>query len=297
MAKNKEINVFSVSFLDLLSGALAAVIILFIVIPKATPEDREALETLQQMEVSVTDIQELLEQARNSVPRELMEQIQQQINRLNELIATLRQQVEDLQRQLAACQQEQERLRQEHQQIQQQLQQQIENLQQQLAQANQTIAELQQQIPQNSGISNIFFGVNAKLGIVCTWEEDLDVDVWLRNNATGDWCYYEIRNTPFATLTEDLTSRVRQEDFYELIYQRDLIPGDYDIYIHLYNDNGSAVVSGYVALFPGQRNEKKITYGPYRLTNTGSNAPSPKNGGGVKVGTLVVTSNDIQLRR
>jgi uncharacterized protein with von Willebrand factor type A (vWA) domain len=35
MAKRREINIFSISFLDLLSGALGAVIILFVAIPKA----------------------------------------------------------------------------------------------------------------------------------------------------------------------------------------------------------------------------------------------------------------------
>ena len=47
MARHREINVFSVSFLDLLSGALGAVIILFIIVPHSktkdkTPEEKTA---------------------------------------------------------------------------------------------------------------------------------------------------------------------------------------------------------------------------------------------------------------
>ena len=38
MAK-KDINIFGTSFLDLLSGALASVIILFVIVPKKTSSD------------------------------------------------------------------------------------------------------------------------------------------------------------------------------------------------------------------------------------------------------------------
>ena len=40
----KEINIFSISFLDLLSGALGAVIILYIIIPKLNAEEIELLD-------------------------------------------------------------------------------------------------------------------------------------------------------------------------------------------------------------------------------------------------------------
>ncbi|OUR97095.1 hypothetical protein A9Q84_12250 [Halobacteriovorax marinus] len=40
MAKRREINIFSISFLDLLSGALGAVIILFVAVPKAKDHEK-----------------------------------------------------------------------------------------------------------------------------------------------------------------------------------------------------------------------------------------------------------------
>ncbi len=44
MKKRREINVFSISFLDLLSGALGAVIILYVAIPKNTPVDSNKVD-------------------------------------------------------------------------------------------------------------------------------------------------------------------------------------------------------------------------------------------------------------
>lgn len=53
MRRKKEINVFNISFLDLLSGALGAVIILFIAVPKAKNENSQ--EELTKRACSVTE--------------------------------------------------------------------------------------------------------------------------------------------------------------------------------------------------------------------------------------------------
>src|SRR5690625_8002875 len=54
MSKRKDIEVFNISFLDLLSGALGAVIFLFIVVPKGG-EERPALQP--QLSVSYDKVQ------------------------------------------------------------------------------------------------------------------------------------------------------------------------------------------------------------------------------------------------
>ena len=51
----QEINIFGTSFLDLLSGALAAVIILFIIIPKMTKEDVELLEKVKEIQEIIVE--------------------------------------------------------------------------------------------------------------------------------------------------------------------------------------------------------------------------------------------------
>ena len=57
----QEINIFGTSFLDLLSGALAAVIILFIIIPKMTKEDVELLEKVKEIQEITTSIDDAIE--------------------------------------------------------------------------------------------------------------------------------------------------------------------------------------------------------------------------------------------
>lgn len=75
----KEINIFGTSFLDLLSGALGAVIILFIIVPKMSVQQQEALQELETLNVQVEQLSDLMEQLENSVPQELYQQIEQQL--------------------------------------------------------------------------------------------------------------------------------------------------------------------------------------------------------------------------
>ena len=66
----KEINIFGTSFLDLLSGALAAVIILFIIVPKMTQENIDAIEKVKKIESVVENIDVALEEIKNRIPKE-----------------------------------------------------------------------------------------------------------------------------------------------------------------------------------------------------------------------------------
>ena len=100
MAARKEINVFGTSFLDLLSGALAAVIILFVIVPKMSSADQEALREIQEAEVQVTDLAEMVRQLENSVPHEQFDAIMQQIEDLQNTIERLSEQVSIMQQQL-----------------------------------------------------------------------------------------------------------------------------------------------------------------------------------------------------
>ena len=54
----KEINTFSISFLDLIAGALGAVLILFIIVPKLTSEQQATLDKLEQFEQTQRELKE-----------------------------------------------------------------------------------------------------------------------------------------------------------------------------------------------------------------------------------------------
>lgn len=80
MAAKREVQVFSISFLDLLSGALGAVIILFIAVPKAKGP-QEAAQKAQ-----VIDIKAEISQ---NVPGNSSEELNQEINMLSAKVKQL----------------------------------------------------------------------------------------------------------------------------------------------------------------------------------------------------------------
>ena len=55
MTKRREISVFNIAFLDLLSGALGAVIILYIAVPKSKVKSDPVIEKVPEMKI-VEDI-------------------------------------------------------------------------------------------------------------------------------------------------------------------------------------------------------------------------------------------------
>lgn len=294
----KEINIFGTSFLDLLSGALAAVIILFIIVPKMTAEQQNALEEIEQLNVQVEELSNLMEQIQNSVPQEIYEQIQHQIEALQETISQLTDEVQNLQGQLAAAQSENERLRAEVQQL-RESQQRNQELQRENEQLRQRIEQLERQAQQSNqngqGISDgKVFGMNAQLGVVCIWPENVDVDLYVKNLSTGEVCCFNHKNTPFGNLNEDITSRSSSDDDrYELFYQSKIVPGQYQIYVNIYGGQNStwngqpAHVDGYAVIFPGKSNQVKIPFRQITLTQKGQN---------VNIGTLSVTTNNISLQ-
>lgn len=269
------------SFLDLLSGALGAVLILFIIVPKMTAEQQNALEQIEQLDVQVEELNSLIEQARNSIPTELFEQIQAQIAEMQQTIDELNRQVQQMQQRVNNLENENRQLREE-----------LAETQRQLQQAQQ---QLEQQQAQNRNISDgRIFGTNAKLGVICMWTENIDVDLYVKNLATGEICYYEQghKNTNFGNLMEDVISRESDDDDrYEVFYQSKIIPGRYLIYVNIFRTASlthahSATVDGYAVIFPGKANQKKIPFRQIRLTVPGED---------VTVGTLEVTETNINL--
>jgi hypothetical protein len=270
----KETNIFGTSFLDLLSGALGAVLILFIIIPKMTRDDRNALEQLEELQSQVSQLEELMEQNRNSISRELFEQIQAQHEAMQNTINQLTEQVRNMQEHTRNLENENTQLRG-----------QLEQIQQQLSEAQQRLRE--QQAQNTEGPGGKIFGMNAELGVVCQWPENVDVDLFVKNLMTNEICYYGRKQTPFGNLQEDITSRpVENDDRYELFYQTKIIPGKYQIYVNIYRGQNPATVDGYVVMFPGSAHEQKIPYRQIYLPSEGQN---------VIIGTLEVTQNNINL--
>jgi chaperonin cofactor prefoldin len=278
----KELNVLSLSFLDLLSGALAAVIILFIVVPRASSEQVQAIEALERMEISVGELDSLLQVARGTIAREVYDQLTEQIAQLEAANRELREQVERLQQQVSTLQR---------------VAQQLDSARAELQATRRQLAEARRNANQGggSGAGQAIFGLDAELGIVASWSENVDVDLYVREKRSGEWCFFDNTRPGFATYLNDITSRTPGDTRYELVYQQKIKPGTYDVYIHLYSDRGTARVSGYAVIFPFKPNEKKVVFQQKTLTNQGLRRAQPPGGGGVKVATIRVTSNSISI--
>ncbi|MGB0839747.1 MAG: hypothetical protein ACPGXL_06380, partial [Chitinophagales bacterium] len=128
MAK-KDLNVFDVSFIDLLSGALGAVLILFVVVPKLTEDHIIAVEELEQMKQLETEMQDIeaamaalrsttvdksalkdaesqtkaLEAQAKAIEVQ-MKKIEETVKKMESTTKELSKEVENLQKQLAKCQ-------------------------------------------------------------------------------------------------------------------------------------------------------------------------------------------------
>lgn len=286
----KEVNIFGTSFLDLLSGALAAVIILFIIVPKMSSEQQDALDEIERLNVQVAELSDIMEQVRSSVPQEMYDEIQHRLSNLQNTVSELTERVEHLQDRLASAEAENESLRQEVERLreEQERNQRLEEECRRLAEENRRLQDQVTNESNSTGISDgKVFGMNAKLGIVCLWKENADVDLYVKNLSSGEVCYYRNKHTPFGNLSEDIQTRTSQnDDSYELFYQKVIVPGRYLVYANLYK-GASATVEGYIVMNPGKPNQIKIPYDSFRLTQVGRDR---------RIGTLIVTENNIQLQ-
>jgi hypothetical protein len=140
----KEVNVFGASFLDLLSGALGAVIILYIIVPKLTitveeyEEQVKLAEEVQALGLSIDALSSL-------IPQEELEALHAQMERIQQARAELERELSSMQQALQQCLAESAQCQAQI----QQLQQQVQQLEAQLAQTQQQLAQTQQQLAQS----------------------------------------------------------------------------------------------------------------------------------------------------
>jgi len=314
--KRKEINIFSTAFLDLLSGALGAVLILFIIIPKLTSEQQNALEELDRLNVQSEQLAELIELARNSIPAELYGQIQAQMRQMQNTINQLTQTVQNLQQQLQRAESENTQLREQLAQTQQQLQDardcirenaqlrdQLAETQRQLQDAQRRLEEAKENIRKRDGLPSSLMH-KGEVEVFILWEENVDVDLYVKNLDNGEICQHpNSRNShpnvkSWGILTEDINhERLRGDGikYYEIFYQPKPVPGKYQIYFNIYQSNDGthwngkpATVSGFVVMFPDQPNEIRIDFPTVTLTRALEDHI---------VGTLTVTENKIILEQ
>lgn len=118
MAK-KQINVFGASFLDLLSGALGAVIILYVIVPKMDvpveeyEEQKRIAEEIAALGLSVEEISELIprfDEEELADQMRLIEDLEQQIREMEEEAESTREALEQCKQGRADCEEDLEKI-------------------------------------------------------------------------------------------------------------------------------------------------------------------------------------------
>lgn len=113
MSKRKELNIFNVSFLDLLSGALGAILILFVIVPKLDSKIRQQLqelETFKSLKLEVKEIKGIMTELEGSVPKDQLSSMQKKFNNIISQVDILEEEIKQLQIQLGKCDDEKTKL-------------------------------------------------------------------------------------------------------------------------------------------------------------------------------------------
>lgn len=276
--KRKEINIFSMSFLDLLSGALGAVIILFIVVPKMDAKSKETQEVMDELNLEASQLAEMVERLENSVDSSIYKSTMEQLNQVEESLAGAKQNMQELQNDLTESQAEyaeaQNRVG--------QLKKKVERTSQELQQTRESLDEMK------------LFGVDAELAIICKWDIDVDVDLYLYSHQEQSWCYFEgpYRRTRFGELLKDQTQATGES--YEMIYQPKLVEGKYDLYMNVYRSTARVEVEGYIVLFPtDQARTDRLPIDRRVIQGMGVGAEKPAMGQLTPIKSFTVTASGI----
>lgn len=262
----KEINIFGTSFLDLLSGALAAVIILFIIVPKMTPSDEVVLEKIEELKTLTTDLDDAIKRIKESVPKDVYEKIKEEIDALNVKVRQLAERIAELEAQIKQVLSENEELKQQLAEANaesEQLKQELERLREQLREAE-----------KNNSTANTIektLGVFAKFGILCRWEEpETDVDLGVQSfNTPASQVWRMYPSKPWGILGEDVRERssVTDERF-ELFYVPEIKPGEYTAWVNIYSGSSgsSAKVSCTLIFHPNEPDEVRQEIPPFDIS-------------------------------
>ena len=266
----KQINIFGTSFLDLLSGALAAVIILFVVVPKGIQEDPEIVKEVQEIKAITSDIKTAIETIKNSVPKEVLEKIQKEFDSVNKKLEELNEKIDKLEVDIKQIQQENVTLKQK---VKEQ-EDEIAKLKQQVDELNKEIEEIKQK---NSTANTVekTLGVFAKFGIICKWNEaDTDVDMGVqRFGSSPEQCWRNFPSKKWGILGEDVRERIDDDssERFELFYVPQIYPDEYTAWVNIYegSSGSNATVNCILVFHPGKEDEQKKEIGPFNITKGG----------------------------
>lgn len=329
MRRAKEIHLVNISFIDMLAGALGAVMILFIIVPKVSFSDLEKIKTLDSLAVNKANMDSMLASLKSVVPANEYQDLINSSAALQASIEALKTDVENVQSALARKSDQYNHVAKKYDAAMAS----VNNLTSQLKKApsqaeyNRMAAELRAakstktdapkpapgkpmaSTPVKSdkaepaapvvrdetpGIGDAIFGIDPPLTIMINWNDKADkVHLYMRQSGTSNWVFYQTKRRRASFGTWDNSLKKLTSKPFEAIVQKDqLVPGTYEIYAQPATaKTGSVDVSGFIAMKLQDKPIKK-----YNLTSKKINIAKPPytgSSGETLLGNLTVTADDI----
>lgn len=266
----KEINIFGASFLDLLSGALGAVIILFIIVPKMTQENIDAIEKVKKIESVIENIDTTIEEIINMIPKEEYELIKEQFDNLKDKVNQLTEEIAELEQEIIKVQQENVQLKED-----------LKDKDKMIAELQAELERLREKLNQeeekNKAINNVeqTLGVFAKFGIIASWDElDTDVDMGVQNFNNGEQVWRMHANKNWGILGQDVRERVDDgEQHFELFYVPEIKDGVYTAWVNIYENSRckTATMKCIMIFHPGEPDEYRKELPQFTLKSGANN--------------------------
>lgn len=263
--KKREINVFNISFLDLLSGALAAVILLFVIVPKLDIVSEEDFEAYKELRQQFASFDSLVTNLRGSIPEkeytkildavrglQLAAKVAEESQRRTEAHnRDLRREVAELERENAQLKYDlgmcEEALRNAKEQLRkcvpppppgspgivenQSGKQPGEKREEQPPVTPPDTTRVEKNPPKSEG--SFFFGFNPPLAVMVSWEDSKSfVDLYLQNDK-GAMCDRQNNTTGFGRWQR--IPRKLNPKPHQAIIQNKLKPGNYKVYANIAN--------------------------------------------------------------
>lgn len=329
MRRAKEIHLVNISFIDMLAGALGAVMILFIIVPKVSFADLEKIKTLDSLSVHKAHMDSMLANLQSVVPEKDYQDLINSSAALQASIEALKVDVETVQNALNVKTQQYNNVARKYDRAMAT----ISTLEQQLksapsaAQYNKMAAELRaakariadpmvsKPLPgkpapavktekpepssavvrdETPGIGDAIFGIDPPLTIMINWEDKADkVHLYMKQSGTANWVFYQTKRRRASFGIWDNSLRKLTSKPFEAIVQRDaLVPGTYEIYAQPATaKTGSVDVSGFIAMKLPDKPIKKYNLSPKKISV--SKPPYTGSPGETLLGTLTVSADDI----
>jgi hypothetical protein len=317
----KEVNPFNIAFLDLMSSALAAVIILFVIVPKsdiqidiAESSFTEIKTGFEQVDSIIISWAEFMSEQEIALLLSKTDKLKAEFVQLEELTYSLQNRLNETKlrnEQLTVrLNLAEKKLQEMEKQTPKQTTPKVTTspsspaVQKQAQEPEKIIAAAstpQTDIPEETktsentarveGKGDFLFGLNPAFVAMIQWEDSRTyVDIYLKDER-GILCDSYRRKTSFGQWVKMPKKFISTPN--QAIIQNDLVPGKYEVYAHLNRPRrgGNTTINGFVALNPENGNPKKIDFGDINIE---SGPPPYKSGGGTLLGTVEITEHDIR---